>query len=80
MAGENDLEVECQVMLLSNQIKEQDFSADTLAELEQQYKDYEVEKEAQKDPLRRDLRQKEVFSIDPATARDLDDALHIQLL
>ncbi len=77
MEGENDLDIECKVMLQTNKIKEKDFNQETIEELEQLYKDYNLDNEMSN---REDLRHLDIFSIDPATARDLDDALHVKKL
>ncbi|KAH7728718.1 RNB-like protein [Aphelenchoides avenae] len=72
-----DIEAETEGLLISNEVDTREFSDDALASLpitdEKHWKIDEKEFEH-----RRDFRKEVIFTIDPLTARDLDDALHIK--
>eukprot|EP00111_Clytia_hemisphaerica_P005022 TCONS_00014453-protein len=71
--GESGLiEPETEAILINNDIDSSDFSSEVLKELPDPEKWRVTKKEIAK---RRDLRDHCIFSVDPATARDLDDAL-----
>ncbi|KAL8568097.1 hypothetical protein ACOMHN_000321 [Nucella lapillus] len=67
------LEPETEAILLENNIDTSDFSDEVLACLPEETPWTIPREELQ---WRRDLRKECVFTIDPSTARDLDDALH----
>ncbi|KAL0094583.1 hypothetical protein J3Q64DRAFT_1070560 [Phycomyces blakesleeanus] len=71
-----ELKTEAKAVMLDNRIKDSPFSPKVLNSLPSTPWTIPV-KEYKK---RRDLRDTRVFSIDPATAKDLDDALHVQPL
>jgi exoribonuclease R len=58
---------------------EEPFSKPVCEEVDRMVSDFwtELEEEASR---RIDLRQKRIFTIDPATARDLDDAIHVDVI
>ncbi|KAI9013738.1 hypothetical protein CLU79DRAFT_871287 [Phycomyces nitens] len=71
-----ELKTEAKAVMLDNRIKDSPFPSKILHSLPSTpwsipAKEYEK---------RRDLREVRVFTIDPATAKDLDDALHVQPL
>lgn len=66
-----DLTTEQEALLVNHGVTQIDFPPETLAELPSATPDESTWGD------RRDLRDRCVFSIDPPTARDLDDALHI---
>ena len=73
-----DIGVRSEALLLENNIDYAEFPDTVLADLPQDYDHWRVsEKEVSR---RRDFRSECVFTIDPATARDLDDALSVRRL
>lgn len=77
VGDKNTIQAKSQAMLLEYQIDDNDFPPDvysSLAHLERLPSSW-IEKEAQ---TRRDFRNECVFTIDPKTARDLDDAVSIK--
>jgi len=76
-----DLEAEERHALIEHELDthDVDFDDDLLDEVEAivQHADADFENEARR---RLDLRKKRIFTIDPATARDLDDAIHVDLV
>jgi exoribonuclease R len=74
-------EVEAKVCLAEAGLEahENDFPSDVYEEVESMVSDFwnELENEAKQ---RIDLRKKRIFTIDPITARDLDDAIHIDVI
>ena len=71
----SDIGVRTEAILLENNIDHTEFSEPVLNDLPQNYETWTIpEKECQR---RRDFRPECVFTIDPATARDLDDALSV---
>ncbi|PAA84900.1 hypothetical protein BOX15_Mlig007754g3 [Macrostomum lignano] len=78
-AGRIDLELETRVILEHHSIDAEDFEPDTLAEVAEISADIDSEEVAR----RRDFRDPSrycVFTVDPETARDLDDAVHFREL
>ena len=74
----SDIDVRTEALLLENNIDFAEFPDVALADLPRDYDTWTVpEKEIQR---RRDFRSECVFTIDPATARDLDDALSVTRL
>mmetsp|Transcript_64835 Transcript_64835/g.154789 ORF Transcript_64835/g.154789 Transcript_64835/m.154789 type:complete len:886 (+) Transcript_64835:94-2751(+) len=76
-AGE--LEAECRHVLIEHELDDHDvdFDDDLFDEVDDivARADAEFEEEASR---RLDLRDKRIFTIDPATAKDLDDAIHVE--
>ena len=71
----SDIGVRTEAILLENNIDHTEFSEPVLNDLPPNYETWTIpEKECQR---RRDFRPDCVFTIDPATARDLDDALSV---
>ena len=71
----SDIGVRTEAILLENNIDHTEFAEPVLNDLPQNYETWTIpEKECQR---RRDFRQECVFTIDPASARDLDDALSV---
>uniref|UniRef100_A0A1I8HXJ3 RNB domain-containing protein n=1 Tax=Macrostomum lignano TaxID=282301 RepID=A0A1I8HXJ3_9PLAT len=77
-AGRIDLELETRVILEHHSIDAEDFEPDTLAEVAEISADIDSEEVAR----RRDFRDPSrycVFTVDPETARDLDDAVGVHI-
>lgn len=76
-----NLETETDAILIENGVNTKDFSPAALRCLKK-FEKFSAEFDIPKKELkkRKDFRQDRVFTIDPATARDLDDALHIKYL
>lgn len=72
----NDLEVENLAILLQNNLNPQPYSNEILEKLPKE--PFEIP--AKELEYRMDLRKKCIFSIDPETARDLDDAVSCEVL
>jgi len=74
----SDIGVRTEAILLENNIDFADFPEEVLRDLPPDYETWSVsETEIKK---RRDFRDECVFTIDPATARDLDDALSVKVI
>jgi len=74
----SDIGVRTEAILLENNIDFADFPQEVLRDLPADYETWTVsETEIKK---RRDFRDECVFTIDPATARDLDDALSVKVI
>eukprot|EP01017_Pseudomicrothorax_dubius_P032938 TRINITY_DN4362_c0_g1_i1.p1 TRINITY_DN4362_c0_g1~~TRINITY_DN4362_c0_g1_i1.p1 ORF type:complete len:766 (+),score=219.73 TRINITY_DN4362_c0_g1_i1:205-2502(+) len=80
----DDIETECRALLVTNQIEHtEEFPEDCIRALDkfdrhvnQETHEYEIP--AEERARRVDLTKMTIFSIDPVTARDLDDALSVQ--
>lgn len=74
--GEVDAEIEA--MLLSLDISDTEFPPEALAE----YSNFETEWQIPENEInkRKDLRQECIFTVDPETAKDLDDAVSFKIL
>jgi len=76
--GKNtDIKVRTEGLLIENNIDYSDFHADVLKDLPPNHQSWSIP--AHEIKRRRDFRQECVFTIDPLTARDLDDALSVSL-
>ena len=73
------IEAETNALLLAEGIEQGPHTDATMAELDA-WRAWSVSDRDLADGKRRDLRTTRVFSIDPTTARDLDDALHVTKL
>jgi len=73
----SDIGVRTEGLLLENNIDYGDFPPEALANLPENYHDWKIPPQEIK--RRRDLRNDCIFTIDPLTARDLDDALSVTL-
>lgn len=73
-----DIQAETRALLLQYQVADRPHSAESIACLPQVGHDWQPS--AEQLAGRRDYRKHRVVTIDPATARDLDDALHIERL
>jgi VacB/RNase II family 3'-5' exoribonuclease len=73
-----DIKAETRALLMQYQVADRPHSAEAIACLPQVEHDWQPPAELLAG--RRDYRQHRVVTIDPATARDLDDALHIERL
>lgn len=71
-----DIAAETNALLIENSIDASPFPPEVLADLPQASTFQRIL--SQQVPLRRDFRQERVCTIDPSTARDLDDAIHIK--
>ncbi|KAH7719829.1 RNB-like protein [Aphelenchoides avenae] len=72
-----DIEAETEGMLITNEVDTREFSKAALRCLPiSSAKEWKIDKKEFE--YRRDFRKEVVFTIDPLTARDLDDALHIK--
>ena len=71
-----DIAAETNALLVENSIDASPFPPQVLADLPQASAFQHIL--SQQIPLRRDFRQERVCTIDPSTARDLDDAIHIK--
>ncbi|KAH7720689.1 RNB-like protein [Aphelenchoides avenae] len=72
-----DIEAETEGLLLSNEVDTREFSNAALCSLPiSDARDWKIDEKEFK--YRRDFRNEVIFTIDPLTARDLDDALHIK--
>ncbi|MCP9265072.1 Ribonuclease-like protein [Dirofilaria immitis] len=75
MAG--DIEAETEGLLLANDVDTREFSQAALSSLPiTEAVEWKIDEKEFK--YRKDFRDETVFTIDPSTARDLDDALHIK--
>uniref|UniRef100_A0A0R3RSF8 DIS3-like exonuclease 2 n=1 Tax=Elaeophora elaphi TaxID=1147741 RepID=A0A0R3RSF8_9BILA len=75
MAG--DVEAETEGLLLANDVDTREFSQAALSSLPiTEAVEWKIDEKEFK--YRKDFRDETVFTIDPSTARDLDDALHIK--
>jgi DIS3-like exonuclease 2 len=70
-----DIKAESLLLLMENKVIDEPFSAEIEEELVSKYSDWQISSEIRAG--RRDFSKQCVFTIDPATARDLDDALSI---
>ena len=77
--GEPEVEAKVCIAEAGLQAHEEDFSPAVYAEVEAMVANFHAELEAEA-RRRIDLRSKRIFTIDPATARDLDDAIHINII
>jgi exoribonuclease R len=77
--GQPDVEAKVCMAEQGLEDHEEDFPASVYAEVEAMQATFwkELEEEATK---RIDLRKKRIFTIDPLTARDLDDAIHVDII
>ena len=78
-AGQPDVEAKVCMAEAGLELHEDDFKPSIYDEVEQITSTFwtELEEEVEK---RVDLRKKRIFTIDPATARDLDDAIHVDII
>ena len=78
-AGHPDVEAKVCMAEADLQRHEDNFKYSVHEEVERMTSEFwtELERETKK---RIDLRQKRIFTIDPATARDLDDAIHVDVI
>jgi len=73
----SDIKVRTEGLLIENNIDYSEFGEEVLRDLPAEHESWQIpEQEARR---RRDFRQECVFTIDPLTARDLDDALSVTL-
>ena len=78
-AGEID--VETKVLLESFKIKyNEEFSEDIMNEVKKKLEEIKVTDEYIKNTNRKDFRDELVFTIDPYTSKDLDDAIHVKVI
>ena len=75
LGDSSDITVRTEALLLENNIDNSEFSGDVLKDLPENCESWSVP--GQEVRRRRDFRDVCVFTIDPATARDLDDALSV---
>ena len=77
--GQPDVEAKVCLAEAGLESHEEDFPKDVYEEVESMVSNFwkELENEAKQ---RIDLRKKRIFTIDPITARDLDDAIHIDII
>jgi len=73
----SDIGVRTEGLLMENNIDYGDFPQEALANLPENYQNWSIPPQEIK--RRRDFREECVFTIDPLTARDLDDALSVTL-
>lgn len=73
--------VEARVCMSENGLQEheEDFPKSVHIEVERMQQNFEEEVKVESQ-RRIDLRRKRIFTIDPATARDLDDAIHVDII
>ena len=80
-AGEVQTEVKMALIEAGMEQHEEPHSQEILDEVMQIVKNFDENIETiAKEPGRKDLRGKRIFTIDPATAKDLDDAIHIDII
>ena len=78
-AGE--IEVETKVILERYKIKyNENFSEDILNEVKKKLEEIKITDEYIKKTKRKDFRNELVFTIDPYTSKDLDDAIHVKVI
>lgn len=75
-----DIDVETEIMLISFSINKDDFPDQALAEYQEIFPDKDWHIPETEIEQRRDLRKECIFTIDPETARDLDDAISYRQL
>jgi len=77
-----DIDMECRAILYTHEIYQNDFSEECEKELKayQENLNEKLEYKITEEEIskRLDLRNKNIFTIDPVTAKDLDDALSIE--
>ncbi|VDN21763.1 unnamed protein product [Gongylonema pulchrum] len=74
-----DIEAETEGLLLANDIDTREFSSSALSSLPiTEACEWKIDEKEFK--YRRDFRNETVFTIDPVTARDMDDALHVKAI
>ena len=78
LGDSSDIKVRTEALLLENNIDFSEFSEDVIRNLPENYESWTIPGPELK--RRRDFRDACVFTIDPATARDLDDALSVKEL
>ena len=78
-AGE--IEVETRVILEKYKVKyDENFSEDILNEVKKKLEEIKITDEYIKNNKREDFRNELVFTIDPYTSKDLDDAIHVKVI
>nr|XP_027197595.1 DIS3-like exonuclease 2 isoform X2 [Dermatophagoides pteronyssinus] len=75
-----DVDVETEIMLISLSINKDDFPEEALAEYQDKFPDKDWLIPEGEINQRKDLRKECIFTIDPETARDLDDAISYRQL
>lgn len=77
LGAEGEIEIECKALLLENKVYVEDFEQKTIDHLSPyEQGEWQIPEEERKKRL--DLTKKLICTIDPVTARDLDDALSIE--
>jgi len=78
MGNMGDTDVETAAILVDNGVRDEPFSDSVLSCLPEVHDGTQWHVDSDEVQRRRDLRDECIFTIDPPTARDLDDALHIK--
>ena len=81
IGASGNIDVESQVLLNLNNVNYTDkFSDDIMNEVEKKINEIKITDEYIKETNRADFRNELVFTIDPYTSKDLDDAIHVKVI
>ena len=76
-----DIDVETTVLLKQNNVLYEDkFSDDIMKEVKNKLEEIKITEEYIQKTKRKDFRNELVFTIDPYTSKDLDDAIHVKVI
>ena len=81
IGSSGNIEVESQVLLNFNNVNYNDnFSDNIMSEVSKKLNEIKITEEYIKSTNRQDFRNELVFTIDPYTSKDLDDAIHVKVI